>query len=361
MQAMKNNGSHNVILDRYHVEQPRYDDFAMSAAELIRRILTQLGVVFHSVTGRAKQERSLAGKLQKPGNEYQELEDVMDLAALRIITYFNADVDKVADVIETEFDIIDEHSHDRRASMDPDRFGYVSVHYVASMNARRLGFPEYQRFEGLKIEIQIRSVLQHAWAEIEHDLGYKTKQATPREMRRRFARLAGLLELADDEFSSLRNDLQRYRESIPALVETSPQSVELNKDTLAELIRTSLVKNLDQRIADGSGYALVNERKALDRYLNRLAYVDIATVEMLKSQLSNHADKIVDFALHFLRSSPKKSSSGILPAGISTFYLSYLLVAQRGGVEVDSFASKIGGDAKLKDRIATSYEETKSM
>ena len=64
----------------------------------------------------------------------------------------------------------------------------------------RMVLRENKAFEGLKCEIQIRSVLQHAWAEIEHDLGYKSELTIPKEVRRSFSRLAGLLELGDKEF-----------------------------------------------------------------------------------------------------------------------------------------------------------------
>jgi hypothetical protein len=59
---------------------------------------------------------------------------------------------------------------------------------------------EYSTHTGVQFEVQIRSTLQHAWAEIEHDRGYKSEVEVARAVRRRFSRLAGLLELADYEF-----------------------------------------------------------------------------------------------------------------------------------------------------------------
>jgi ppGpp synthetase/RelA/SpoT-type nucleotidyltranferase len=113
-------------------------------------------------------------------------------------------------MVEREFVVDRTNSVDKRTLLDPDRFGYQSLHYVAALSVARTGLAEYGRFTGLRVEIQIRSTLQHAWAEIEHDLGYKSAAGVPRDIRRRFSRIAGLLELADEEFSVIRRDLDAY-------------------------------------------------------------------------------------------------------------------------------------------------------
>jgi len=74
-----------------------------------------------------------------------------------------------------------------------------------------LKLSEYALFDKMKCEIQVRTILQHAWAEIEHDLVYKSPADIPFRVRRRFASLAGLLEIADREFESLRQDEMAVR------------------------------------------------------------------------------------------------------------------------------------------------------
>ena len=80
----------------------------------------------------------------------------------------------------------------------------MSMHYVVSIHQNRLKFTEYKSYTNLKIEIQIRSILQHGWAEIEHDLGYKGAKGIPDEFKRDFNRISALLETADNEFDRLR-------------------------------------------------------------------------------------------------------------------------------------------------------------
>ncbi|WP_242785636.1 GTP pyrophosphokinase [Bacillus cereus] len=128
----------------------------------------------------------MAAKVEKGGNKYSTLNDITDISGIRVITYFSDDVDKVASMIQNEFEIDETNSVDKRTLLDPDRFGYLSLHYVIKLNTLRTSLVEYQRFKDLKAEVQIRSILQHAWAEIEHDLGYKSKNSIPRVVKRDF-------------------------------------------------------------------------------------------------------------------------------------------------------------------------------
>ena len=109
----------------------------------------------------------------------------MCLYGARLITYFADEVEHLASLVETEFEIDRVNSVDKRQTQEPDRFGYLSVHYIAELKDTRTSLPEYRRFKGVKFEVQVRSILQHTWAEIEHDLQYKNVEAIPRELRRR--------------------------------------------------------------------------------------------------------------------------------------------------------------------------------
>lgn len=54
------------------------------------------------------------------------------------------------------------------------RLGYQSIHYLVKLPDQKTEWAEYKRFEGLIAEIQVRTILQHAWAEMEHDIQYKS-------------------------------------------------------------------------------------------------------------------------------------------------------------------------------------------
>ena len=172
----------------------------------------------HSISSRVKGESSVLRKMLHSQQKYSTLSDIHDISGSRIITYFEDEVKDTAKVIEEEFEIDKSRSVDKGALLDPEQFGYISLHYVCKWKKSRLDLSENHRFQGLLVEIQIRSILQHTWAEIEHDLGYRSEAALPKEVRRRFSRLAGLLELADAEFSRLRDEVNTYEQQVQVQV-----------------------------------------------------------------------------------------------------------------------------------------------
>jgi ppGpp synthetase/RelA/SpoT-type nucleotidyltranferase len=189
-----------------------------------------------------KTRESLSQKLKRPDREYDSLDQITDLAGIRIITYFEPDVNQIASIIEDEFEIQWSDSEDKRSLLDPDRFGYSSVHYIASFSEVRCALTEYRHFAGFRFEVQIRSILQHAWAEIEHDLGYKSELSIPRETRRRFSRVAGLLELADAEFTAIRSELEEYANRVAELIESEPHRVLVDKVSLGTFLSLDSVR-----------------------------------------------------------------------------------------------------------------------
>lgn len=114
-----------------------------------------------------------------------------------------------------------------------ERLGYQSVHYVVELKPNRSVLAEYARYSGLRAEIQLRTVLQHAWAEIEHDIQYKAVETIPLAIRRRFMALAGLLEIADREFQAVQLEDERLRATARASVAQGHlESVEITGDAL---------------------------------------------------------------------------------------------------------------------------------
>ncbi len=141
---------------------------------------------------------------------YQNPENqVKDKIGVRVITYYMDDVDRVADLLKMEFKVDKQNSEDKRTVLGTSAFGYRSVHLIARLSGSRLSSPEYTSLRDHWFEIQVRSLLEHAWAEIEHEVKYKPRVDYPSEITRRFARIAGVLEFLDSEFQALRLERDR--------------------------------------------------------------------------------------------------------------------------------------------------------
>ena len=196
----------------------------------------------HSIEPHAKSLESFRRKAgssdDRGGPRYvRPLEQITDLAGVRVIAYFLSDVTDFGRAIEEQFDVV-ERSDKSDVLEEEERFGYKSVHFLVKLRHSRTSLIEYAPFSGLTAEIQVRTVLQHAWAEIEHDIQYKATQALPREIRRRFMSLAGMLEVADREFAAIefasadlrRQALDAVQSSRFAEVEITPEALKAYLD-----------------------------------------------------------------------------------------------------------------------------------
>lgn len=294
----------NEILQQYDEKNRLYQSFANEVEHLIRSILESGKINCNAITSRLKSRDSVEEKIKRKQGKYSTISDITDIVGVRIITYYSDDVDKIAQIIENEFDVDRENSIDKRESLEPDRFGYCSVHYVVKMSPMRLALCEYQAFKDIKCEIQIRSVLQHAWAEIEHDIGYKSPVTIPKEMRRSFSRIAGLLEIADKEFGQIRQDLLKYK--VDAQTQVNDESFldrELDGVILEVIIHSKPeIQDINQHIAKLIGCPLESfESDELIKYtINDLNWFGIKTVRQTYDMISKYTNLAKDIASEIL-------------------------------------------------------------
>jgi putative GTP pyrophosphokinase len=225
--------------EAYRDQRPVYDSYASRVRSLLIELLAIEQITAVQVDARAKDVQSFIDKVgRKRGKYANPLRDVTDLAAARVIVYYASDVERVDALIEREFTVDHANSWRGAPSDDPDRFGYRSDHYVVSCSSTRADLGEWRPYQGLKVEIQVRTVLQHAWAAIDHRLNYKRASEIPTELRRQLFRISALLEVADDQFEAVRVAAQQ-----------------LNTD-------------YDERLASGE-LDLPIDRAAIDLYLER--------------------------------------------------------------------------------------------
>lgn len=175
---------------------------------LVTTLLDDAGINYLSITGRTKSVASFAAKAAKTVDGVavfaHPLDDITDQVGIRVITYLHSDVAAVAEVLAEELHILGDRDLGQEIA-DEGQWGYASRHLLVEPDpASGTDAPEHVA------QIQIRTVLQHAWAEFEHAIRYKgtIPEAKAPELDRRFTLAAGLLELADREFSMIRDELE---------------------------------------------------------------------------------------------------------------------------------------------------------
>ncbi|MFD3814627.1 GTP pyrophosphokinase family protein [Streptomyces rubiginosohelvolus] len=228
-----------------------YEDFSYTVESILKTCLSNGGIYTHSITSRAKSIESFSKKAGRQSREapgtpkyLDPIRQITDLAGVRVVTYFLSTIPEVEKVVHSEFEV--RERIDKSKSFEKEqRLGYQSFHYLVALKENRRSLPEYAKFSGLLAEVQVRTILQHAWAEIEHDIQYKATYALPIEIKRRFMALAGLIEIADREFQAIE---EKDRELIAA----ARKSVAKGDLNGVEITPDALQAYLDQRYgADG--------------------------------------------------------------------------------------------------------------
>lgn len=169
------------FIGRYTKEWDFYDQAANLARQKLEADLTAAGV-HQIVTARAKSISRLEDKCRtrngRPGREYSSMDDIyddiVDLAGVRVALYFPGEFDQVYGAITRLFNVITEKRFPEEGeSYKEKRFsGYSARHYRVQLKEDKLSDAE-KRYAAARIEIQVASVLMHAWSEVEHDLAYK--------------------------------------------------------------------------------------------------------------------------------------------------------------------------------------------
>lgn len=321
------------IISVFERNKKTYDAYSKSLESLLVNILSSEGIKTHSITSRVKERKSLENKIETKDN-YSCIEDITDIVGLRIITHYADEVDSIADIIKKEFDIDLDNSIDKREAHEPDRFGYLSLHYIVSLKGDRTKLSEYKRFKNIKAELQIRSILQHTWAEIEHDIGYKSEIGVPREIKRQFSRLAGLLEIGDSEFINIRDSLNSYADEVEKNLKISAYPIPLDKISLIEYSKKSKILNELVKISEDSIGMPISSKigKNVDFALKNLIYANIKTINELENELIKNKNNIIKKCK--IVAERRRNTKNALPREILFVYLVQALMVINGGEEL---------------------------
>ncbi len=261
-------------IDKYREVSSRYLAYAQTLQQVLEKAARQCAPLA-IVQTRPKSIASFAEKAQRKKAKYRDpVNRITDLCGGRVITHTQAEVKSISEFIENHFETDWDNSVDVSQRLKPTEFGYRSVHYVVRLKPGV--FPTTgidvvipETIFGLKAEIQVRTLLEHAWASFSHDKAYKGEFSIPTKWQRELAGLAAMLEEADSAFSRIQVGLQTYASNYGAYMTEDQMRDEIQ---VLETVLSCDAENV--KLAHRIGkleMTLGNWQKAIDLFSNHVA------------------------------------------------------------------------------------------
>ncbi len=155
----------------------------------------------------SKFKRKYLSQISPNNNRYQISNYITDLVGIRAVCFYSEDVNEIRRNLKKYFREIEITDKSNQLEKTDDKFGYKSVHLQLALKSRLKGITGYDKFKKVKIELQIRTVIQDAWSILDHKIKYK--KSIPQNLKRRINRLSALFEIADDEFLNIQKEISQ--------------------------------------------------------------------------------------------------------------------------------------------------------
>jgi hypothetical protein len=255
------------------------------------------------------------------------LDDLTDKAGIRVITRYHRAVDSVVALLRTEFHVTEDVMHGADALAT---FGYTSHHLLVRLHSKRAELAEYSQYRDFTAEIQVRSILQHAWATISHSLDYKSSVDIPQPVRRRLFRVAALLETGDEIFDTFVEEVAKLRSEYREAAPDTWRSLALNLDA-AEAVWEHFPWQDVASVGESAGWLPIDawkytlplddfDRSALSRLISTAQDAGFTNW----GQLADLAEHVSEFTAH-LKAEVEPEGGGLSAVGphVLTFILLY--------------------------------------
>lgn len=208
---------------------------AAAVESLLENMLKKKKIQYLSISSRVKTPEGALEKIKR--KEYSDpIDQLTDLSGIRVITFLEEQVSAVAKVITELFDVDEHDSLDRIDILGHDRIGYRSTHFVCTLGPKRNSLPEYESLGILRFEIQVRTVLQHAWAELAHDRSFKFGVALPAKIQRKLNLYSGMLEIVDSAFDEISKEIDKYKAALDSKSVNQILDVEIDSLSIKKFI-----------------------------------------------------------------------------------------------------------------------------
>ena len=264
----------------YDALKPDFENLEQEALHCLRESSVLRGIKIHSISGRVKERSSFLEKIERKKYKHP-IEETDDLVGIRIVCLFTDDLKTIGEAVAQEFGVL--HAEDKVHDADVASFGYMSQHYVCRLRPEFHG-RRYDRIKNQKFEVQCRTLLMDAWANVSHHLAYKGEKSIPTPLRKDFHALSGLLYVADRQFQSL---LSAAKES---QAEAANRIGEVMADGADEPLDLSTMQALlDELFPDRAQINL----NFVSEFVEELAVLDIVTVSQLRKILRKNLEPVL--------------------------------------------------------------------
>ncbi|MBL1222562.1 RelA/SpoT domain-containing protein [Chryseobacterium sp. L7] len=205
----------------------------------------------------------------------QSLLELQDLIGIRIVLLFRRDIEVVSQLIKNNFNV--RSNYDPADKLNYDQFGYSSKHYIVNIPDSWTNVPTNKNLNSYTVEIQIRTLSQHNWAETSNVLQYKNESNVPPEILRSIGRVSALLEIVDLELERTLQDRESYIAKTD--YDRNPSEI-LNVDLLMSVLQKNIPnqyqkgnENYSQLLENLKSYS-INTVSELEKLIKE--YLDIA-------------------------------------------------------------------------------------
>jgi ppGpp synthetase/RelA/SpoT-type nucleotidyltranferase len=273
---------------------PLHERLSAAVASLIENILRKNEIEYLNITARTKDIEGALEKIRR--KEYANpQEQLTDLSGMRVVTYLEEQATQIAGVVKELFQVDEANSHDRSADLGEDKMGYRSTHFVCTLGKERGALPEYEGIGNLKFEIQVRTVLQHAWAELAHDRSFKFGVALPAKIQRKLNLYSGMLEIVDGAFDEIAREIDQYKLSLERKTVEQISATDINSISVAKFI-SEVGAQLNAHFEDNTDETVLGELKQYG----------VNTIGDLESLMTN------EFKTVYSNFSMSRTSTGLL-------------------------------------------------
>lgn len=220
-----------------------------------------------------------------------------DMIGIRVVCPFVEDLSIVERQIKEKFDV---REVERKGAEQSFReFGYESVHILISIpeDCYPTENISMKLPEGMVCEIQVRTILQDAWAEVEHELIYKSEfNPFDKPLRRKLASINASLTLADIIFQEIRDYQKKLQTELGTRRNTFYEKADDYSDELL-------------KIPSGSSHTLphsefLNENEGVASPYTKGSIDDLVLTALHEHNVGNF-DKAIEIYTQILNSDPE--------------------------------------------------------